>query len=501
MSFLRSRRWLLLAALVLSVLFVGAAYKGYKKFSQSRKPGNAAVAPVAARKPNIILISMCSLSGPMLNLIGGPSSPAHGNLRFKSRFYNIMRGAYRFDNYATRHPWINVTRYSVDSVSPALLREYGYDYYFAPGQSLVYRVPQRAITLGKGADRGYEGDLVLNYKEEEAGIREKVVSQLKEPFVLMMHHKYMHYPFYDSVNPNFTKFLTPDKKIRARLEELKARKTISDAEEIPLAVLFNRARSEKISPVVLLLMKEKYKTWKKSPNYELDLRAIGAAYRAKWENFMFDLQHLLITYSVGHLLDNTIIIFDGDHGEAFMQHGELSHANQLYEESIVSPLWIRFPPYKPFNPIKPVNTQIDKETATSLFLALIKGEVNEGNMEDWVRRHEVPDLVSRSCSGMNYSVRTKDRWKLIVNMETNERELYDLNQDPGEQSNLAEKEPGKVEDLYEKILLGRPAVDAVVDRDTSACNPAFDATDVNSLGKIGSSKDGRNNNYGARESD
>ncbi len=39
------------------------------------------------------------------------------------------------------------------------------------------------------------------------------------------------------------------------------------------------------------------------------------------------------------------------------------------------------------------------------------------------------------------SIRTNEGWKFIYTMETAERELYNLKEDPGELNNLIEKEP------------------------------------------------------------
>lgn len=48
------------------------------------------------------------------------------------------------------------------------------------------------------------------------------------------------------------------------------------------------------------------------------------------------------------------------------------------------------------------------------------------------------------------SVRTKD-WKFIYNIETKEKELYYLTEDPDENNNLINKEPKKAEELFEKL--------------------------------------------------
>ncbi|MFC2169722.1 sulfatase [Acidobacteriota bacterium] len=43
------------------------------------------------------------------------------------------------------------------------------------------------------------------------------------------------------------------------------------------------------------------------------------------------------------LYENTIVIITADHGESFMEHGQLGHSKTLFEEEIQIPLIIRFP--------------------------------------------------------------------------------------------------------------------------------------------------------------
>lgn len=45
----------------------------------------------------------------------------------------------------------------------------------------------------------------------------------------------------------------------------------------------------------------------------------------------------------------------------------------------------------------------------------------------------------------------KDNLKLVVHLETDSRELYDLSKDPGEQQNLAATNPEKVRALYKEL--------------------------------------------------
>ncbi len=52
---------------------------------------------------------------------------------------------------------------------------------------------------------------------------------------------------------------------------------------------------------------------------------------------------LLDTLDARGVLDHTWVVFTSDHGEEFLEHGQLKHGQSLYEELVRMPLWIRPP--------------------------------------------------------------------------------------------------------------------------------------------------------------
>jgi arylsulfatase A-like enzyme len=50
------------------------------------------------------------------------------------------------------------------------------------------------------------------------------------------------------------------------------------------------------------------------------------------------------------------------------------------------------------------------------------------------------------------AIRTPDGWKFIYTLETNKKELYNLNVDPQEQRNLVEIEQKKAYELEQELL-------------------------------------------------
>lgn len=75
---------------------------------------------------------------------------------------------------------------------------------------------------------------------------------------------------------------------------------------------------------------------------EEDIKYIASLYDCGIEYTDFHLGSFLNNLRETNLLDNTIVVITADHGEEFFQHGQLKHT-QYYDEIIKVPLVIRFP--------------------------------------------------------------------------------------------------------------------------------------------------------------
>lgn len=155
------------------------------------------------------------------------------------------------------------------------------------------------------------------------------------------------------------------------------------------------------------------------------------------------------------ILDNTIIIFTSDHGEAFNEHGNLSHPNELYDEQLRVPLII-FGSNFPARVIEDQVSHLDI-APTILDLVGIKRErrfqgqsllplINgKKGMVFTISECLVPNTIKRKVA---YRTRA---WKAILR-EDGPFELYNLKDDPGERESLAIANPEKAEELRAKIL-------------------------------------------------
>jgi len=145
------------------------------------------------------------------------------------------------------------------------------------------------------------------------------------------------------------------------------------------------------------------------------------------------------------LTENTLVIFLADHGISLGAHG-ISGKQTMYEEGIRLPLIMRYPRLKrgraknaglvSLMDIFPTlceaaGIEIPESIEGHSLLGLYQGEGR------WDREHIFSSFVSPVKHRLNIRcVRTK-RYKLIHHLTTDEIELYDLENDPYELSNLA----------------------------------------------------------------
>ena len=179
-----------------------------------------------------------------------------------------------------------------------------------------------------------------------------------------------------------------------------------------------------------------------------------------------------------NLDENTILIFTSDNG------GELNVTSnaplrggksQLYEGGIRVPLIISWPKEIPedkasgqptsnvdFYPtlLKAADVTPDKSQAldgVSILQTLRNPEVAPTRKAlHWHYPLEKPHFLDGRSSG---AIRVGD-WKLIENFKENSHELYHLDSDPSEKTNLASQRPDKLRELLTQLIQWRKSIDA-----------------------------------------
>jgi arylsulfatase A-like enzyme len=189
------------------------------------------------------------------------------------------------------------------------------------------------------------------------------------------------------------------------------------------------------------------------------------------------------------LLDDTLVIVAGDHGEGLMDHGWMLHGLQIYEEAVRVPFVVRWPAKVPAGKVIAEPVELADMTPTVLELtgiampnakhapegmslaAAMAGKATlDAKRPVLVQRRFYASDSERGVKvkGSKHGLRLGD-WKYIEAKEEDSFELYDLKSDPGEKTNLATARPGERDTMATRLAttLSSTAVAAPAPRTVS----------------------------------
>ncbi|MDX6770722.1 MAG: sulfatase [Elusimicrobiota bacterium] len=201
-------------------------------------------------------------------------------------------------------------------------------------------------------------------------------------------------------------------------------------------------------------------------------RAVTEADRAFW-SALYDERVAQADERLGRFLaaveelprvsSSVVIAVTSDHGEELFERGGVDHGATLYDEALRVPLLIRAPGHAPRRVAAQVRS-IDL-APTLLDLAGVRDEPFALQAQGATLRPLMegrPDAPRDALSETDFLYRVSKRslrgpggHKLIVDLETLRRELYDLNADPGETRDLSGDEPERVAAMERRLHLLR----------------------------------------------
>jgi arylsulfatase A-like enzyme len=141
------------------------------------------------------------------------------------------------------------------------------------------------------------------------------------------------------------------------------------------------------------------------------------------------------------------LIVSADHGEAFYEHGFRFHAQTVYEEMVRVPLYIHGPGVRPRKVMQAASLMDLSPTILDLFSldtpARYMGQslvpFLAGRTPDLARPLAIDSATRGHVRGMLFDGHIKAIEQVVNGTE----EVYDLDKDPAEKSNLAEAPRGR----------------------------------------------------------
>ncbi len=165
------------------------------------------------------------------------------------------------------------------------------------------------------------------------------------------------------------------------------------------------------------------------------------------------------------ILENTVVVVTSDHGEELWDHGGFEHGHTQYEELLRVPLLVRFPgkEYAGIGVRDPVRL-MDVMPFLHDYLGLARPDTFEGQSFLTLLRGEdaqrdgggtgyAPSLFFEGCLyGSEKKAIRVNNLKLIMDMETKETWLFDLEKDPLEKCNLAVSSKEEAAALKQELM-------------------------------------------------
>lgn len=416
--------------------------------------GTAAVYPALkkhiGKKYNILVVSACSLRRDRVGVFN-PNSGISPKIDLWSQ------NAAVFTNAVSEKPWQNFNVEGNELIWAKSIVESGYRKLKNRNQRHVFTIPPARMEGADNDEWSFPDDEIHHYRESIDGLRRAVTRKGEKPFYIFTHIKYMHYPYLDRVNLKPEEFEKLHPKSRQLLETYSRVPDKYDLQLPVLGVIFNdlefmrkKFGIGKISAMAGLISNpRRAAAWRETAGYEDDLRLITELYDLKMRRFDSLADEVLNLFGDEELQKNTVVIFTGDHGEAFMEHGVLGHSVNLYDEMLLYPLIVKIPG---MNGRRSVPEQVTHRIMAALTRDLLEGRVSPEDFVEEARKRSSEYVLSRNCANTVRSVRYRGEWKFIKNLGSGKNELYNLKDDPAEKTNVIEQNLGLAWKLEEYLI-------------------------------------------------
>ncbi|MBN1764363.1 MAG: sulfatase-like hydrolase/transferase [Sedimentisphaerales bacterium] len=188
------------------------------------------------------------------------------------------------------------------------------------------------------------------------------------------------------------------------------------------------------------------------------------------------------------LYDSTMVIITSDHGEMLYEHEEPTHSYYIYQSAIKVPLIFKMPGMRKAKRIQSPAGLTDIVPTVCALLHMAAPQPQHGMDLSGVFDQKKPigpsrDIYCESLIPTKYNANSllgvvNDRWKYI---QTTRPELYDILNDPREQTNLYQTDQNRARILQVRL---KEMLDQSI-RETSDSKYALDAEGIKRLESLG----------------
>lgn len=431
-----------------------------------------------ARPLNILIVSACSLRWDVIL----PDGTGGNN---KTKFISKLASrSFVFQNAFSDVSWSNVSGF-LSQIKPEAYAMRGYKAigrHWNQHDSTIQRVPPGTPPYYFQSPEPNRIPMPLRgYREDIQALQPKMLDRNNWPFLLVLHTKFMHMPYR---NPLFRDLGEVEAAEYADIQYARARinEFLSAPEKNPegifLTILLGHGRelsppllrrlpirfdlhalsalsSKKNSYFVGLLNDpELLRLWRRSPRFAKDLETIRAFYNARLGLLDRQIRFLINGLGDKELVDNMVVIFMGDHGEGFGEHGYVGHGEAIYDEMHRFPLFVHFPGMENQQLITP---QIHQAAVADIVEGVMSGSLHSGNFGEFLaKRAEDEYILFRNCPGDTVGVRYRNEWKFVMELASGKKQLFHLTEDPGETRNVLDSHPDVAAKLEEHWLTAAP---------------------------------------------
>lgn len=174
----------------------------------------------------------------------------------------------------------------------------------------------------------------------------------------------------------------------------------------------------------------------------------------------FFVKNLIQQYKDLGLYENTVFVIQGDHGEAFGEHGRFQHDNVIWNEGLRIPLMV----LDPKRPAGRVETPVNELDVLPTVVDALGYEVEGGSYPGRSLLEPLPKdrTLMASCWYENKCLASvKGDEKYIYHFGSRPDEFYDLSEDPLEKNDISgEKSSEELKARREELLEWRARADA-----------------------------------------